>query len=151
VKRKRLKTGDVLEVIVPGGVIYLHYLGKHPDYGDGIAVCPTTFAGRVEVSPELFAASYITFYPASAAVARGMAAIVGHLPSQGLPVRYRRAGARSGTMVETWIIEDGQSEVVKRRLSEEELHLPIVGIWNHAFLIQRVSEGWRPEKEGRDE
>jgi len=37
---------------------------------------------------------------------------------------------------------------VKSTLSEEERRLPIAAIWNHEFLVQRVSEGWRPEMEG---
>lgn len=66
----------------------------------------------------------------------------------GLPERWRRAGALKGREVLTWIIEEPSGEVVKRTLSEEERRLPIAQIWTHAFLIDRVSQGWRPEMEG---
>ena len=144
---KRAKAGDVLELVTRNGLIYVHYLGKHAEYGDGIAVCPTKYAERPRVGPELFRSGYVTFYPANAAVARGLADVVGHLPSAGLPKRFRRPGALSGAKVETWIIEDASGEVVKRALTQEERKLPIAEIWNHEFLEQRVAEGWRPEKE----
>jgi hypothetical protein len=145
---KRVGVGDVLEVTVPGGVAYLHYLGTHPDYGDGVAVSAGRFAEPVTVSEELFRNSYVTFYPARAAVVRGLARLAGRLPSPGLPTRMRRAGAMSGDRVVTWIIEDSSGEEVKRRLSQDELRLPLAEIWNHEFLVQRVVDGWRPENEG---
>lgn len=138
-----------MEAIVPEGKIYLHYRGIHPEYGDGVAVCTTRFPNRVAVSEDLFRDSYVVFYPARAAVSRGLVKVIGHLPSPGLPGRLRRPGARHGTNVETWIIEEDSREEMRRRLSEEELRLPLAVIWNHELLVQRVLEGWRPENEGR--
>jgi hypothetical protein len=146
---KRARVGDVLEVVVPEGKIYLHYLGAHPEYGDGVAVCPTIFQSPVAVTESLFRDSYFVFYPARAAVSRRFASVIGQLPSPGLPGRLRRPGAQHGSKVETWIIEEDSREEVKRQLSDEELRLPVAVIWNHEFLVQRVLEGWRPEHEGR--
>lgn len=146
---KRATPGDVLEIATQNGLIYLHYLGKHSEYGDGVTVCPTRQSTRVSVSNDLFIGGYVTFYPAVASVARGLAEIVGHLPSAGLPKRFRRPGARSGRSVETWIIEDDSSEVVRRQLTDAERTLPIATIWNHELLLQRVHEGWKPELEGK--
>jgi hypothetical protein len=64
-------------------------------------------------------------------------------------VRLRRPGARSVGRIDTWVIEDGTHEVVKKALTDEELKLPIAAIWNHEILIQRVREGWNPLQEGR--
>jgi hypothetical protein len=104
----RAKAGDVLEWVTRDGRIYLYYVGKHVEYGDGIAVCPTKYTDRARVAPELFRSGYVTFYPASAAVAQGFAEVIGRLPSPGLPQRFRRAGVRSSSSgkVETWVIED---------------------------------------------
>lgn len=49
---------------MPRGRIYLHYLGVHPEYGDGVAVCPTRFPSPVAVAAGLFTDSYVVFYPA---------------------------------------------------------------------------------------
>jgi len=146
---KRARVGDVLEIVVPEGQIYLHYLGVHLDYGDGVKVCPTRFQSPVAVAENLFRDSFVVFYPARVAVTRGLAKVVGHLSSSGLPRRVRRPVGRSVKDVRTWVIEEGIREEVKHDLSDEELRLPLGEIWNHEFLVQRVLEGWRPEIEAR--
>lgn len=135
---------------MPEGRIYLQYLGTHREYGDGVAVSPTAFPCPVPVAENVFGDSYVVFYPARAAVARGLAKVVGWLPPRGIPTRLRRPGARLGSKVETWIIEDDSREEVKRQLMEDDLRIPLAVIWNHELLLQRVREGWRPENEGRD-
>jgi len=101
----------------------------------------------VPVTDNIFSHGYVGFYPAAAAVAHGLVDVVGHLPPPNVPLRVRRPGARSGQQVNTWIVEGGTKEYVKTTLSAEELELPIAAIWNHEFLIQRVSEGWDPKRE----
>lgn len=145
---KRLRAGDVLEVTAPGGLLYLRYLGKHPEYGDAIEVCPVQQASRPGVLDRLFLSAYVTFYPATGAVARGLARVIGHEDCGGVPTVLRRPGARVGSMVKTWIVEGGGRESMKHELSADDLRIPIAVIWNHELLLQRVSEGWRPEREG---
>jgi len=146
---KRVKPGEVLEVAAAdGGLLYLHYLGKHTEYGDAVSVCPVEQVSRPLTYEGLFDSGYVTFYPATAAVSRGLATCVGHIASGGVPQKLRRPGARVGTTVKTWIVQDEHSESVKQKLSAEELRLPIAVIWNHELLLQRVCERWRPEAEG---
>lgn len=146
-QRKKVKPGDILEFATSHGRGYLHYVGRHPEYGDAVVVCPTQYQNRVTEVAGLFSAGYVAFYPVSAAIAQGLVQIVGHAPSPSLPTRVRRPGARVGTHVETWIVEDGHAEEVRSELSEAERHPPIAVIWNHELLAQRVREGWRPERE----
>lgn len=148
-QRKRVKAGDVLELKAGNRFAYLHYLGKHPEYGDAVLVSRRLQDRQAAVTGENFSAGYVAFYPVTAAVAQGLVEVVAHLPPPDLPERLRRAGARSGRRVDTWIIEDGSREVVKAKLSEEELRLPIAAIWNHELLVQRIDEDWNPEHEGR--
>lgn len=145
---KRLRPGDVLEVRLPDGLGYLLYVGAHAEYGDAVKVSPAVATQRPSVSHELFERGYVTFYPARAALAQGLVMIVGNLPAPSLPGVLRRPGARSGCSVETWIIEDQSGESVTRTLTREERHIPIAAIWNHELLVQRIAEGWRPEKDG---
>jgi hypothetical protein len=147
---KRAKPGDVAEVQgLAGRLIYLQYLGVHPKYGDTIVVAVRVRDTRPEVTAELFKDGYVTFYPFRLALGQGLAEIVGHLAPAEVPMRLRRPGAIHGRQIVTWVIEDGSgSEVVKKSLSDDELRIPIGGIWNHEFLLERVSEGWRPEQEG---
>ena len=146
--RKRVTPGDVLEFVVPDGLGYVQYLGRHPLYGEGILVRPLPLADRPALTDELFAGGYVTFYPAGVAVARGFAEIVGTLTSKGLPTRWRRDGAiDKGGKPLTWIIEDERGDTVREQLTAEERKLPVVEIWNHEMLVHRISAHWRPEDE----
>lgn len=158
---KKLKPGDVLEIETPGelgallsmevpaGFIYVAYIGKHPEYGDGIAVIGRIFPTRQRVNQQMFEDCYVTFYPASRALRERLVSAVGRIEAvPDVPTSYRRPGAVEGRTVVTWIVtHDGQDEV-RWQLSDSDLRLPIAGVWNHAFLIERVAVGWRPELEG---
>jgi hypothetical protein len=150
IKRAKIRAGDVLELQAGSRFAYVQYIGKHPEYGDAILVIPGFHERETSLTSENFADGYVTFYPASAAASQGLVDVVSHLPPPPVPTRLRRAGRRSGTQVETWIIEEGAREVVKEKLSEGELRLPVASIWNHEFLIQRIAERWNPINYGRD-
>src|ERR1700676_1853595 len=109
---KRPTPGDVLAVDVPDGVILLQHLGKPELYGDGVLVCPTKQASAA-LSADVFSEGYVTFYPVRAAVAQGLATVIGHLASPGLPVRFRRRGAIADCKVLTWLIDESYGTVVK--------------------------------------
>jgi hypothetical protein len=145
-QQKRLKSGDVLRLSTPKGFAYLQYIGRHPEYGDAVLVSPR-LSERVEA--QTLSGGYVTFYPATAALAQHLIEIVDHSAAPKLPQRLRRPGARSGLRITTWIIEDGVTETVSARLSEDDLQLPIATIWNHELLIHRILEGWSPLNEGR--
>jgi hypothetical protein len=148
-RRKRVKVGDVLELRVGKHFAYLHYIGRHPDFGDAVLVSPRLYDRQVKPT-EVFSDGYVAFYPAGAAVAQELVGVAGNFPPIAMPRRFRRWGAMSGDRVTTWIISDDSGEIVKSVLSKKDLQLPILGIWNHEYLIERIAEGWRPEHEGRD-
>jgi len=146
--RKRIKSGDVLLVHLTSGVAYLHYLGRHPEYGDAVLVSGR-FAEPVGwLTSDTFAGGFVTFYPAASAVYQGLVKAIGNLPPLPLPSHFRRAGARSGRRIDTWIIETPAGEKVKSTLSPMDLQLPIASIWNHELLTERIMEGWHPSQVG---
>jgi hypothetical protein len=140
-------------VTTPRGLAYVQYTGKHPEYGPAIRVFPGAF---FEVRPQdwepLFSqGGYVTFYPVGVALSQGAVGIVGNLPlppGEGPPVRFRRPGwvTKEGK-VALWFICEGEQEVRRTELSEEERRLPIAEIWNHEFLVHRLVVEWRPELE----
>jgi hypothetical protein len=146
-----VRPGDVAVTPAGDGWLCFQYLGSHPEYGDSVRVCPLVQLVQPTVCERLFEAAYVVFYPARAAVARSLARVIGHLPSPGVPTRVRRPGVREGRVVRTWIIEDESGERVTAVLSDQDLALPIAVIWNQALLVQRVTEGWKPEQEGRSD
>lgn len=149
----RLRSGQILEIETPCGLAYVQYVSRHRKYGDTIRVLPGQFSAR----PTDFARlarehSYFAFYPAGVAVAHGLAvavaieAIPAGREEPGL-IRRRGAISRDGHTL-TWLIVDGDREVLRRALTADEKRLPIAAIWNHAFLVDRLAEHWSPEMDG---
>lgn len=143
-RRARAKAGDVLQLRDNDRFGYLHYIGKHPKYGDTVIVSPRFKEQQTVIDNEYFSDGYVTFYPVAAALSEGLVEVIANISPPGLPARLRRPGAMTGNRVDTWVIEDGAHQIVRTKLSEEELRLPLAGIWNHEFLIQRIAMGWTP-------
>lgn len=149
-RKKRPRPGDILKVTVDDGAAYLHYLGKHPEYGDAVRVLDEFLLP--ESSSDLDAVlstGYVAFYPVLAAAAQGLVSVVTHHNAHlQMPRKLRRPGARSkdGTVL-AWIIEQDGRESLTKILSADERSLPIAVIWNHEMLCTRLREGWRPEYE----
>ncbi len=149
---KRAKPGDVLEVQTPRGLAYVQYAGKHPEYGDAIRVLPGFFQTRPQDWSALLAQEgYFTFYPVGAAVSQKLVAIASRQPippGRELPTRHRRSGWISPEgKIALWFIVDGAQETKRTELSEEEKRLFIASMWNHAFLVGRIVDEWRPEQQ----
>jgi hypothetical protein len=150
-RKKRPKPGDLLKVAVDGGAAHLHYLGKHPEYGDAVRVVASEFMPEAKADRDaLLSSGYVVFYPVIAAVSHGLVDVVGHHGTgTQIPSKLRRPGARSNDgRVLAWIIEEDGVDSLTRTLTPEERALPIAAIWNHEMLCIRIREGWRPEKEG---
>lgn len=149
----KARTGQVLEVKTPRGLAYIQYVSRHPEYGDTIRVLPGLFTARPDdLSGLARGHSCFAFYPLSAAVARNLVTPVAVEPIPvGLeqPIRLRRRGAISNDgRVLTWLVMDGDRELLRSELSAEEKRLPIAAIWNHEFLVHRLADEWLPEKVG---
>jgi hypothetical protein len=152
--RQRARFGDIVEVRTPRGLAYLQYTSKHPKYSDTVRVLPGLFEQR-PVPPELAALAtqegYFTFYLVSLAVRHGLVEIVGNYPiPEGLeaPRALRRSGFTTPEgKVLTWVVWDGTKEVLKKELSASEKRFSLAEMWNHEFLVTRLSEQWRPEHE----
>jgi hypothetical protein len=154
--RKRIRLGDVVEVRTPRGLAYLQYTSKHPRLGDTIRVLPGLFVERpdpAKLNALAMQEGYFTFYPVGAAVRHQLVEIVATCsvpPNLDSPPLLRRTGAMTPQgKVTSWRITDGTKEtLVRRELSAEEKRIPLASIWNHEFLVMRLSEQWLPEHEG---
>lgn len=149
--RKKPRPGDLLRVSVDGSCAHLHYLGRHPEYGDAVRVVLSEgIPNSATEQDALLAGGYVAFYPVLTAAAQGLVEPVGHRDKGALvPTALRRPGARSGDgRVLAWIIEDLGTERVASALTPAERKLPIAVIWNHEMLCTRIREGWEPESEG---
>ncbi len=161
----RLRSGDVLEVEFPkvpspevafpdGGFGYLTYVGKHHENGEAIRVCPRVFRERPMLAEDLFADSYIAFYPANLALKHKLVTVVGKLAPVAMPTVFRRGPFKIGTKTLPYQIDryDGQTRTtsLKYSLSEEEKKINLATHYNHEGLLITISEGWRPEWTSED-
>ena len=153
--RKQVRIGDIVEVRTPAGLAYLQYASRHPTYIDTIRVLPGLFPERPAPN-ELEALStqegYFAFYLVSHAVRHGLVEVVAHCPiPAGLeaPRAILRPGfiTREGTVTKWWLEEGSRETLLKRELTPEEKRLSLAEMWNHEFLVQRLSQQWRPEHE----
>lgn len=80
---------------------YLHYIGKHSEYGDAVLVNPRFQERQTSVAADIFSGAYVAFYPVTAAVSQGLVDVVANMSPPSHPSRLRRAGARSGHRVDT--------------------------------------------------
>ncbi len=148
----KLKPGDILEVKTPSGLGYVQYIGRHAKYGEVVRVLVGLYANRPAELANLAArGAYFTAYPVSAGLSRKVVTIAGNeplSPSQTLPRRWRRAGARDRNgKVKAWLIIDGDHEELRRELTPAQRLLPIAAVWSHEFLVNRLANGWQPEME----
>ena len=51
--------------------------------------------------------------------------------------------------IENWWLWDGENTRMVGSISQEQRKLPIKSIWNDTLLIERIEQGWSPEKDGR--
>ncbi len=144
-----------MEIQTPRGLAYIQYTSRHTRLGDTVRVLPGLFTerpGTAELNALAAQEGFFTFYPVGLAVRQGLAEIAANCPippNLDAPSLLRRIGAMTpdGKVV-AWRIADGVKEtLVKRELTAEERRIPIASIWNHEFLVSRLSEQWRPEHE----
>jgi hypothetical protein len=153
----RVRIGDIIEVRTPGGLVYAIYTHKHvkhPRYGAMIRVFDKMHAVRPDSLAEAvkYPVMFTTFYPLQAAVNKQVVEVVGNVPVpdrlKAFPV-FRVAGLadQATNRVSNWWLWDGEKEWRVGVLTAEQRKLPIRGVWNHEFLVDRISEGWRPEND----
>ena len=144
--RSRLLGGEILEVPIGPKFGYVQFLGNHPEHGDAILVSPELHTRLAHFPTGFFSSGYVTFYPATLAVTQRRAEVVAQSSPPDVPKRYRRPTAvASDGKAESWVIEGGWRNVVKRELSDEERSIPIAAVWSHEQLSSRISKGWKPE------
>lgn len=143
---KRVKLGDVLQVLTSEGLAYAQVTHKHVDFGFLIRVFP----GFNKEAPQDFAAvvadepQFSTFFPVQAAVTKGLISVVANVPIvpalASFPM-FRMCGGGPGGSLWLW---DGLTEtMLKRPFTAEEMHYPDRCIISAPMLVQRIEQGYR--------
>jgi hypothetical protein len=159
VLKKKAAIGDILEIKTPSGLAYLQYTHEHPDMGALVRVLPGLYERRPTDFTELAQQKelYFTYYVLEYALPKGETEVVSHQPipdwARSYPMmRHSLGGGTSGT----WTIlradmlpltlENIRKSPKYTVLTPEQEKLSIDSIWSHGLLVERLAQGWMPER-----
>lgn len=141
---KKVKLGDVLQVLTSQGIAYAQVTHKHPEFGYLIRV----FSGFYDAPPEDFSAvvsgpvQFSAFFVVQSAVNQGLLSVVANTPVpeslQVFPTFRSRNGGTGGSI---WLWSGGDAVRLERCLLPEELLYPTEGIISAPLLVKKLQSG----------
>lgn len=150
---KRVKIGDVIEIVTERGLAYAQYSLRKEGYGALLRVLPGFHPTRPKEFSEIVNQKerFVTFFPLQAAISKIIFEVVANeeLPEHAtiFPL-FRAAGFidRAGK-VHDWWLWDGERSWQVQTLTDDLRKLPIRSVWNDTLLIKRIADDWTPERE----
>jgi hypothetical protein len=149
---KRVRIGDIVQILTSGGVAYAQLTHVHGEYGYLLRVFEGTYEkipkdwSEVVTRPVQFSA----FFPLQSAVNQSLLSVVGSCPVPEslaeFPVFRSRSGGAGGSI---WLWDGISSKMLDRALTDEEYRLPVRGIISAPLLVERIAAGYRPEVNDR--
>jgi hypothetical protein len=145
---KKVKLGDVLQILTSQGVAYAQVTHRHPEFGYLIRV----FSGFYGMQPKDFLAvvsapvQFSAFFVVQSAVNQGLLSVASSVPIpeylQEFPTFRSRNGGPGGSV---WLWSGGEAVRLDRRLLPEEMKYPVEGIISAPLLVERIENGYRAE------
>jgi|SRR5450830_1436947 len=149
-----IKAGDVFSMQTASGSAYFQFVKKNPLMGALIRVLPGMYLNEPDLD-ELVQkeTNFWIFFPVGSALKKKIIQrvknVVVPLHSKETPVFRTGVVDPSTGRVENWWFWDGEEGRMVGEITEEQRKFPIRGVWNDTLLIQRIEEGWLPEKDKR--
>lgn len=149
---KRVKPGDIVQILTSEGVSYAQLSHINPEYGYLIRVFEGTYPKRPKDWAEVVArpVQFSAFFPLQSAVNQALLAVVGNCPIPEAMARFptfrSRAGGRGGSI---WLWDGKAAIMLDRPLGDEEQSFPVRGIISAPLLVERIEKGYRPEAHDR--
>lgn len=145
---KKIKLGDILQVLTSQGVVYAQVTHKHPEFGFLIRVFPgfhnehpQDFSVFVDSEPQ-FSALFVV----QSAVNQGLLSVVENVPVperlQMFPTFRSRNGGPGGSI---WLWNGSEALRLERKISSEELKHSTRGIISAPLLVERIEKNYRAE------
>lgn len=149
-----IRKGDVFAIWADSGKACFQFVAKISPMGSLIRVLPGTYDSEPDLDVLVEErTNFWIFFPVSAALKNGTITKAKGCP---IPVHSKDTPTfRTGVVdpatrrVGTWWFWDGESEWKVGEITEEQRRFPIRGTWNDTLLVQRIEEGWLPEKDKR--
>lgn len=149
---KRVKLGDIVQILTSEGVSYAQLSHISQDFGYLIRVFEGTYTKSPRDWAEVVVRSvqFSAFFPLQSAVNQSLLAVVGNCPIPeaiaAFPTFRSRNGGRGGSI---WLWDGKTAIMLDRPLGEEEQSYPVKGIISAPLLIERIEKGYRPEVNDR--
>lgn len=145
---RKVRLGDILQVLTSRGVAYAQVTHKHPEFGFLIRVFngfyneqPKDFSVVVDCEPQFSA-----FFVVQGAVNQGLLSVVANVPVpeslKVFPTFRSRNGGKGGSI---WLWSGGESIRLEGGISSEELKHSTRGIISAPLLIERIENNYRAE------
>lgn len=158
---RKAKIGDVCEIKTPVGLAYVQYTHDHPSMGQLMRVLPGMYPNRPDLGKlaqekEL----YYLFYPLHYSIRDRKLEVAANeaVPRWAKPYPPMRASwgeDRTGKTLR-WLITDASKEFTLDEipkmlhvddLTPEQRRFSPYQLWSHEAVVQRLTEGWTPERE----
>ncbi|SFR51167.1 hypothetical protein SAMN04488073_2574 [Marinobacter gudaonensis] len=145
------RRGDLIEIETPNGIGYGLFTHKHSKYGELLRVFNVLVDERPRSPVEILdtAVRFNCFFPVSIAIRRKSVSVAFHCNvPEGLSVfPLFRTGVPSPLTkrIERWSLWDGEKSWQIGVPNKDEAKISPLAGWNHALLVHRISNGWRPE------
>lgn len=150
---RRIKIGDVFEIKTSEGKGYLQYVFANKTIGELIRVFPQQYSEDFgEVSSVIKSEDYyFVYFPLKAALKQELVQFVHNfsIPSEvKLPDQMRARNVDKDGNFVSWQIVDYSTwqRTNVKELSPSDKKLSPWGTWNDTLLVERIEEGWKPEK-----
>lgn len=145
---KKIKLGDILQILTSQGVAYAQVTHKHSEFGFLVRV----FSGFYNIQPKDFSVvvqcepQFSAFFAVQSAVNQGLISVVGNIPVleslQQFPTFRSRNGGPGGSL---WLWNGDDSQRLDRELSVHEQKYPTEGIISAPLLVDRIEKNYRAE------
>lgn len=145
-----VKIGDIIEIKTTLGNSYAQYTHRSFRYGALIRVFKKVYRERPETIDSITDDNlrFSTFFPLKAAVENKIVEVIGNksvsVELSEFPMFRAGVVDPSSGKVASWWLWDGENEEQIGRLTEEQKHYPIRGVWNDTLLIERIESNWTP-------
>lgn len=148
---KRIKIGDVIQILTSQGIAYAQFTHKHREFGSLLSVfegfypeVPTDFNSVVKS-----ALQFQAFFPLQAAINGGLLSIVVNVPvascNSKFPMFRTCVIGKHGERGPWWLWDGENENMLERELSDMERKYSLRDLISAPLLVERIEKGYRPE------
>lgn len=145
---KRIKLGDIFQVLTSQGVAYGQVTHKNSEYGHLVRIFHGFHSRPCKDFDQIVNSEvqFSVFFPMQSAVNQGLLSVPGNteipVSLQEFPTFRSRNGGAGGSI---WLWNGEKPVRLERDLQQSELKYPTRGIISAPLLVERIEKGYRAE------